>query len=68
MEMRLIQKGDIPYSKNDKYINGMPDYHVCVREHLQVNESDMVEMSDRSCATQELDFINFPPGSVIAIR
>lgn len=57
------------FKKDSKYINGLADYHLQLREHIKVYDSDMVELRDiEDKHMQELDFVNFPPGSIIAFK
>ncbi|XP_069703236.1 glycogen debranching enzyme isoform X2 [Periplaneta americana] len=57
------------FSRNSKFINGLSDYEVEVREHLQVYESDVLERGESGDANiTQLNFTNFQPGSVVAIR
>ena len=56
------------YKRDESFINGLPEFSVSVREHIALHESEMVELKEGGNALQEIDFINFPPGSVIAFR
>ena len=57
------------YKKNSKYINGLLDYEAEVREHLQVYESDVLEQGESGDPNiTQLNFVNFQPGSVVAVR
>uniref|UniRef100_A0A646QHN2 Glycogen debranching enzyme n=1 Tax=Hemiscolopendra marginata TaxID=943146 RepID=A0A646QHN2_9MYRI len=69
LEARLIQKGNPSYSKDTQYINGLPEFHIDIREHIQLYESEMVELVDSGESNaQQVDFTCFPPGSIIAFR
>lgn len=58
-----------PFAKHEKFVNGSAEYRLEMREHISLHESKMVELSEASEAhINELDFSNFPPGSVIAFR
>lgn len=37
LEARTVETKDGGYVKDDKYINGMPEYTVEIKEHLSVN-------------------------------
>ncbi|PSN51057.1 hypothetical protein C0J52_01523 [Blattella germanica] len=57
------------YKKHPKFINGLSDYEVEVREHIPVFESDILEQGESGDSNiTQLNFINFQPGSVVAIR
>lgn len=69
-EARLIEKSNKrQFEKDPKYINGLLDYQLDIREHIQFYESEMVELSDSGeKMVKEVDFTTFPPGSVVALR
>jgi len=57
------------FKKDVKFVNGLKSYTASVREKLKVSESKLVQVrasSDKN--KQEVNFVNFPPGSVIAFR
>lgn len=57
------------FKKNEKYINGLPDYEVQVREKLKINESEFLdEVESGDSKILQFRFKNFKPGSVVAIR
>ncbi|XP_023247212.1 glycogen debranching enzyme isoform X2 [Copidosoma floridanum] len=57
------------FVKSKEYINGYSEYKVSVREHIQVCDSSIVEKVDSGDPKiTQLNFVNFQPGSVIAIR
>lgn len=37
LEARTVERHAGSYKKDDKYINGMPEYSVEIKEHLPVN-------------------------------
>ncbi|XP_063230044.1 glycogen debranching enzyme [Bacillus rossius redtenbacheri] len=57
------------FTQHGAVINGLEEYVVSVREHVPVAQSGMVQIgqSGDSNVTQ-LDFTDFQPGSVVAIR
>ncbi|XP_050499688.1 glycogen debranching enzyme isoform X2 [Diabrotica virgifera virgifera] len=58
-----------PFIKDCKWINGLPDYQVCVKEHIQVPDSDIFEKVDSGTKNvTQLNFKNFKPGSVVVIK
>jgi glycogen debranching enzyme len=57
------------FSKNPNFINGLTDYEVEVREHLQVSNSNFLEYGESGDINiTQLNFVNFQPGSIVAIR
>ncbi|CAH1775348.1 unnamed protein product [Owenia fusiformis] len=69
VEARTICKGASEFKKEVSYVNGVSNYGVTIQEHVKLYESDMVELKDPGDGhLQEIDFVNFPPGSVIAFR
>ncbi|KAG8039804.1 hypothetical protein G9C98_000533 [Cotesia typhae] len=55
--------------KNSEYINGLENYVVDIREHIQISESKIVEKTESGdLKITQLNFVNFQPGSVIAVR
>lgn len=57
------------YKQDTNYINGVEEYFVTVREHVAVKDSEVFEQVDSSTANvTQLNFKNFKPGSVVAIR
>lgn len=58
-----------PFEKDDVYINGLTNFKLNLREKLNVYESEMIESAGVSPdGYNEIDFIHFPPGSVIVLR
>ncbi|GFU16736.1 glycogen debranching enzyme [Nephila pilipes] len=54
---------------DDTYINGLTDFKLNLREHIQIYESEMIESAGLSeDGYNEIDFVHFPPGSVIVLR
>ncbi|ELU10759.1 hypothetical protein CAPTEDRAFT_167427 [Capitella teleta] len=57
------------FTRNADYLNGLTDVVLSLREHLKVEESDLVELKmNNTSGLQELEFACFPPGSVIAFK
>lgn len=57
------------FEKDDNYINGVKEYLVEIKEHISVIDSEMLELVDSGSANvTQLNFKNFKPGSVVAIR
>ncbi|GFS37714.1 glycogen debranching enzyme [Trichonephila inaurata madagascariensis] len=54
---------------DDTHINGLSDFKLNLREHIQIYESEMIESAGLSeDGYNEIDFVHFPPGSVIVLR
>ncbi|XP_028588602.2 glycogen debranching enzyme isoform X2 [Podarcis muralis] len=73
LEARTIERSAPPYKKDERSINGLPDYTVELREHIQLKESKIIKQA--SIATkgpnefvQEIEFEKLTPGSVIIFR
>lgn len=57
------------YHQDGKWINGLSEYQVNMKQHIQPNESQIVEKVDSGTPNVvQLNFKNFKPGSVIVIR
>lgn len=68
-EARLHHENGDTYAKDPDYINGLPGYSLVLREHLQVYESEVVEMVESGSSSRtKLVLNNFPPGSVLVVR
>ncbi|XP_007422039.1 glycogen debranching enzyme isoform X1 [Python bivittatus] len=72
-EARTVERNAGPYKKDEHTINGLPDYTVELREHIQLKESKIIKQA--SIATkgpnefvQEIEFEKLTPGSVIIFR
>ncbi|XP_056148989.1 glycogen debranching enzyme-like isoform X2 [Lampris incognitus] len=73
LEARTVERHGVNYTKDEKYINGMPEYTVEIKEHIPLQESTVVEQAGvtskgRSEFVQEITFRKLTPGSVIAFR
>ncbi|KAE8610803.1 hypothetical protein XENTR_v10012247 [Xenopus tropicalis] len=73
LEARTVERKAEPYSQDEKFINGLPQYTVEIREHIQLKESKIVKQAGITTKgpnefVQEIDFENLTPGSVIIFR
>lgn len=73
LEARTVGRDAGSYKKDERYINGMPEYTVEIKEHIPLEESTVVKRAGvtskgRSEFVQEITFQNLTPGSVIAFR
>ncbi|XP_068991673.1 glycogen debranching enzyme isoform X1 [Neodiprion pinetum] len=65
----------LPFQKPEKYtrdedvINGLSEYELHIKEHIQICDSTIVEKVDSGDPKiTQLDFVNFQPGNILAIR
>lgn len=57
------------HMKDDSFINGLLGYQLKLKEHIQICDSTILEKVDSGDAKiTQLNFVNFQPGSVVAIR
>lgn len=57
------------FKKSDTFINGLDEYKLSVREHIQLAQSDIFKRtSSRIGNVTQLDFVNLRPGTVVAVR
>ncbi|XP_019697923.1 glycogen debranching enzyme [Harpegnathos saltator] len=57
------------YVKDEHFINGLSEYAVSLKQHIQCCDSAMVQKVDSGDPKiTQLNFVNFQPGYVIAIR
>ncbi|XP_036376850.1 glycogen debranching enzyme-like isoform X2 [Megalops cyprinoides] len=73
LEARTVERPGVSYKKDEKSINGLPEYTVEIREHIQLKDSKIVKQAEvtskgRSEFVQEIVFERLTPGSVIAFR
>ena len=68
LETRMVETSGPSYTADEKYVNGLPNFKVIVREHEGIEVSDSIRVTRLSPYNLKLDLLNFPPGSVIAFR
>lgn len=57
------------YVQDKNYINGLSEYALRLKEHIQICDSEILEKVDSGDPKiTQLNFVNFQPGSVVAIR
>lgn len=55
--------------KDEEFINGLTDFKLRLKENIQIYESEMIESSGLGeDGYNEVDFVHFPPGSVVVLR
>lgn len=67
-EASLVVTNDDPYKKDEKYINGLPNFKLKLREHIGADSSDMIHFIRHGPDELELNLFNFRPGSVVALK
>lgn len=75
LEAEILNKGrkpfdrPLPFKKSDKYINGLDQFQLHIREHISLSESNIFSKEPviEGNMTQ-LNFQNLRPGSIVAIR
>ncbi|TSN03381.1 Glycogen debranching enzyme [Bagarius yarrelli] len=73
LEARTIETQAGSYKKDEKSINGLPEFTMEIKEHIQLKDSRVVKQAGvtsrgRSEFVQEIVFERLTPGSVIAFR
>ncbi|KAB5550573.1 hypothetical protein PHYPO_G00055230 [Pangasianodon hypophthalmus] len=73
LEARTVETQAGFYEKDEKSINGLPEFTVEIKEHIQLKDSGVVKQAGvtsrgRSEFVQEIVFKRLTPGSVIAFR
>uniref|UniRef100_A0A8B9TKE1 Glycogen debranching enzyme n=1 Tax=Anas platyrhynchos TaxID=8839 RepID=A0A8B9TKE1_ANAPL len=73
LEARTIERNTNPYKKDERFINGLPNFTVELREHIQIKDSKIIKQAGTAIKgpnefVQEIEFENLTPGSVIVFR
>lgn len=72
LEARLDPTTGPKYVRDTAFINGLPSYKLDMREHIKVSESQVFKVHTKSTeevpSEQFLEFVNFPPGSLVAFQ
>ncbi|TSL82510.1 Glycogen debranching enzyme [Bagarius yarrelli] len=69
LEARTVERESGPYVKDEKYINGMPEYTVELKKQLQLEDSQVARKGNTTTnGVQEVIFDRLTPGSIIAFR
>lgn len=57
------------FAKDTKYINGLCEYKVSLKQNIPVSESDVFEKVDSGALNvSQLNFKNFKPGSIVVVK
>ena len=70
LEARMMKRSSewVEFEQEAGHINGMSESHVLdMRAHIQLEESHFCQLVNQS-STQEVQFNEFSPGSIIAFR
>lgn len=69
LEARLVQKAPTSpdFDRQPGYINGLDSYELDMRAHVPLEDSHFCQLVNES-STQEVQFNEFCPGSIIAFR
>ncbi|XP_006000067.1 glycogen debranching enzyme isoform X1 [Latimeria chalumnae] len=73
LEAKTVERNAIPYKKDEKSINGLPNLTVEIREHIQLKDSKIIKQAEVTTKgsnefVQEIEFESLTPGSVIVFR
>ncbi|CAK9302640.1 unnamed protein product [Gordionus sp. m RMFG-2023] len=69
--LEYCPQGKGEFKQDSKYMNGLADYKLNLRTNIQFYGSEMIEYQETgqsTAAIQDIDFVKFYPGSVIAFR
>jgi len=57
------------FTKDSTWINGLSEYQVTAKQHIQPSESDIFsEVNSGTANVFQLNFKNFKPGSIAVIK
>ncbi|KAM9238358.1 glycogen debranching enzyme isoform 6-T6 [Leptosomus discolor] len=70
LEARTIERNVGPYKKDARFINGLPNFTMELREHIQIKDSKIIKQAGTAIKgpnefVQEIEFEKLTPGSVI---
>ncbi|XP_075567798.1 glycogen debranching enzyme isoform X7 [Pelecanus crispus] len=70
LEARTIERSASPYKKDERFINGLPNFTMELREHIQIKDSKIIKQAGTAIKgpnefVQEIEFEKLTPGSVI---
>ncbi|KAM4659730.1 glycogen debranching enzyme isoform 4-T5 [Amazona ochrocephala] len=73
LEARTIERSASPYKKDERFVNGLPNFTVELREHIQIKDSKIIKQAGTAIKgpnefVQEIEFEKLTPGSVIVFR
>ncbi|KAJ7395271.1 glycogen debranching enzyme [Pitangus sulphuratus] len=70
LEARTIERSASPYKKDLHFINGLPNFTMELREHIQIKDSKIIKQAGTAIKgpnefVQEIEFEKLTPGSII---
>ncbi|KAF4805468.1 hypothetical protein TURU_000863 [Turdus rufiventris] len=73
LEARTIERSASPYKKDQHFINGLPNFTMELREHIQIKDSKIIKQAGTAIKgpnefVQEIEFERLTPGSIIVFR
>ena len=70
IEAKLYKVKDQDFVQDENIINGLENFFVDLRTHLDIKDARFVRLDDsnQDSAKTRIELNNFPPGSVIAFR
>ncbi|RMC08451.1 hypothetical protein DUI87_14695 [Hirundo rustica rustica] len=73
LEARTVERNASPYKKDPHFINGLPNFTMELREHIQIKDSKIIKQAGTAIKgpnefVQEIEFERLTPGSIIVFR
>ena len=70
LEAHTVQRtGGMTYTRNPRYLNGLPNYTLKMRENFKIDESKMVRLKESSTSEMsDVEFHTFIPGSIVCFK
>lgn len=66
-EAKFSMTDGYKYEKNPKYINGLPNYYLDIRENLSPEASGLIKVRKQGDSSI-VDFHTFTPGCVVVVK
>ena len=68
-EVQTVHTKAYKYTRDENFINGLPDYYLDMRQHITTSMSKFVTIEpSEDGETTSVKFEKFTPGSVIAFK
>ena len=70
LEAHTVQRtGAVTYTRDPRYLNGLPNYTLKMRENFKITESKMVYLKPSSTSEMsDVEFHTFIPGSIVCFK